>query len=88
MQLRVDPGGGVRCLYSETIDLHALGAATIRRASRVEPDARGKWWAELAPVGGPTLGPFLLRSQALDAEQAWLEAHWLAAPTTPSPRPQ
>ena len=86
MQLRVDPGGGVHCLYAETIDLHALGAATIRRASRVDPDVEGKWWAELSPVGGPTLGPFARRSEALDAERGWLEAHWLAAPCLPRPR--
>jgi hypothetical protein len=33
----------------------------------------------LAPVGGPRLGPYSLRSQALTAEQTWLEAHWLTA---------
>ena len=88
MQLRIDPGGGVRCLYGELIDLHALGPATIRRASRVEPDAEGKWWAELSPVGGPTLGPFEQRSQALDAERRWLEEHWLDALSTPLSCPQ
>jgi hypothetical protein len=77
MQLRIEPGGRVRCLYGEAIDLTALGAASIRRASRVEPDAEGRWWADLSPTGGPTLGPFAKRSQALDAERAWLEAHWL-----------
>ena len=87
MQLRVEPGGVVRCIYDETIDLTVLGTASIRRASHVEPDAAGRWWADLSPVDGPQLGPFLLRSQALDAEQAWLEAHWLAAPTTPFPCP-
>jgi hypothetical protein len=88
MQLRVDPGGGVRCLFTEAIDLHGLGAATIRRASRVDPDVEGKWWAELSPIGGPTLGPFALRSEALDAERQWLEVHWLDAPSTCPPRPQ
>ena len=80
MRLRVEPGGVVRCLYGECIDLAALGVASIRRASHVEPDAEGKWWADLAPAGGPTVGPFGRRSQALDAEQAWLEANWLSSP--------
>ena len=77
MLLRIDPGGGVRCVYGEAIDLTVLGAVAIRRASRVEPDAQGRWWAELGPVGGPTLGPFRQRSDALAAERSWLEEHWL-----------
>jgi hypothetical protein len=81
MLLIVDPRGTVRCLYGEAIDLACLGALAIRRASHVEPDGDGQWWAELAPVGGPRLGPFALRSQALDAERHWLEGRWL--PTAP-----
>ena len=76
MDLIVDPAGRVRCVYDEAIDLAALGAVTIARAGHVEPDAAGRWVADLAPVGGPRLGAFPLRSQALAAERAWLEAHW------------
>ncbi len=36
----------------------------------------GFWYADLAPVGGPVLGPFLKRSTALEAELDWLVAHW------------
>lgn len=75
MHLLIEPDGTVRCLYSETIDLHKLGTATIRRASHVEPDEFGNWWADLAPVVGPKLGPFSRRSDALQAEQAWIETH-------------
>ncbi len=78
MQLTVDPRGVARCVYGEALDLAALGAVSIRRASHVEPDAGGRWWADLAPAGGPRLGPFGLRSQALTAERAWLEARWPA----------
>jgi hypothetical protein len=77
MQLRVDPDGSVFCIYAESIDLAALGALTIRRASYVEPDTEGLWWADLTPIGGPLLGPFPTRTPALEAEHAWLEAHWL-----------
>jgi len=73
MQLIVEPTGNIRCLYAELIDLAALGKSQIRRASFVEPDPNGQWWADLAPSGGPKLGPFVCRSQALDAEQTWLE---------------
>ena len=78
MQLLIDPRGCVRCLYTEVIDLAALGEVAIRRASHVEPAPNGGWWADLTPVHGPCLGPFRRRSQALAAEQAWLEQHWLA----------
>jgi hypothetical protein len=77
MLLRIDPGGTVHCLYSEVINLAVLGSLLIARASHVEPDAAGAWWADLSPVGGPTLGPFDRRSDALTAERAWLELHWL-----------
>src|SRR4051794_27415511 len=73
MQLRIDAGGLVRCLYAETIDLDCLGDVSIRRASHVEPDSFGKWYADLTPVSGPCLGPFDRRSEALAAEMAWLE---------------
>jgi hypothetical protein len=73
MQLRIDPSGQVRCVYGEVLDLAALGALTMQRASHVEPDDQGHWWADLSPVSGPRLGPFPLRSQALAAEVAWLE---------------
>ena len=58
-------------------DLDTLGQPHIQRASHVEPDGRGQWIADLAPVGGPKLGPFSLRSAALEAERRWLEVHWL-----------
>ena len=80
MDLVVDRTGNVRCVYCETIDLATLGRAEIRRASHVEPTHGGRWLADLGPVGGPVLGPFRRRSEALDAEVAWLEAHWLMPP--------
>jgi hypothetical protein len=78
MDLVVLPNGTVRAVYTEKIDLAALGQTIITRASHVEPDATGRWIADLTPVSGPVLGPFLRRSQALAAEQRWLEANWLA----------
>ena len=71
--LFVNPQGGVRCLYDEAVDLASLGPVLIQRASHVEPDDRGQWWADLAPMLGPRLGPFAVRSAALDAERQWLE---------------
>ena len=79
MTIVVDPYGVVRSIYTETVDLRSLGPLSIRRASHVEPDQEGKWWVDLAPVGGPKLGPFDYRTEALAAEQHWLEANWLTS---------
>lgn len=79
MQLVITPGGEIRCIYAEGIDFAVLGRLKIARASHVEPDEQGCWLADLSPSGGPRLGPFGRRSEALAAEQGWLEAHWLAA---------
>lgn len=80
MQLIVAADGQVRAIYDEAIDLATLGPPAITRASHVEPDGSGRWHADLGPVGGPVLGPFARRGEALAAEVAWLERHWLAAP--------
>jgi len=77
MELVVSPSGNCRCVYDETIDLTSLGRLTIRRGSHVEPTDDGRWQADLSVVDGPVLGPFAKRSQALAAERAWLERHWL-----------
>jgi hypothetical protein len=79
MELIIDQHGNGRAVYSEAIPLGELGALTIARASHVEPDAAGRWLADLAPVGGPILGPFGQRSEALAAESEWLAIHWLDA---------
>lgn len=79
MQLLIAPDGTLRCLYEEAIDLAALGSLQIQRGSHVEPDDAGQWWADMSPVSGPKLGPFTRRSQALDAERAWLESNWLTS---------
>ena len=77
MKLLVQPDGTVRAIYQEAIDLGVLGRPTIARSSHVEPDGEGRWLADLKPVGGPVLGPFDRRSEALAAEHDWLERHWL-----------
>lgn len=77
LHLRVDAGGGVRCLYDEALDLSSFGALQISRGSHVEPTADGQWSADLSPVDGPVLGPFPSRSAALAAEREWLDLHWL-----------
>ncbi len=90
MHLKVDRRGRIVCVYGEALDLATLGPLAIRRASHVEPDGAGRWWADLAPLGGPRLGPFPRRSEALAAEVAWIDHHLFgpdADPVAPSARP-
>lgn len=75
----VRPNGAIRCLYDESIDLSTIGQLSIRRASHVEPDAKGQWFADLSPIQGPLLGPVPRRSDALTAERNWIEDHGLIA---------
>ena len=72
MELVVGADGVARCIYDETLDLRELGKLQITRASHVEPDRNGFWWADMGPVDGPVLGPYRSRSEALVAERKWL----------------
>ena len=87
MELLIGAGGDVHCVYGEELDLGCLGTVEIRRASSVEPDKAGKWWADLSPVTGPKLGPFKKRSAALAAELDWLRLH-LSQAAKHSPKEQ
>lgn len=77
MQIVIGTNGTARCLYGEAIDLGKLGTLTITRASHVEPDYSGQWFASM--IDGPVLGPFVRRSDALQAEADWLHTNRLAA---------
>lgn len=69
----ISPEGRITLVYSDDlVDLLDAGKVTIRRASHVEPTTDGRWTANLQPSGGPVLGFFRLRSDALAAEAMWL----------------
>jgi hypothetical protein len=72
MELVVGVDGMARCIYDEALDLREIGKLQITRASHVEPDRDGFWWADMGPSGGPVLGPFGSRTEALQAERGWL----------------
>jgi hypothetical protein len=80
MELHITVTGTIRCLYDDALPLHGLGPLQITRASHIEPDAQGQWWADLSPVPGPRLGPFARRNAALTAEVDWLRDHHLPGP--------
>ena len=69
-------GSEVVAVYSDRLAdaLGRLGEKSVSRASHVEPVGDG-WTADLSPVGGPVLGPFRYRTEALGAEVAWLDAN-------------
>lgn len=74
----ITDAGRLKCLYAdELLPVLQLGTVEIVRASYVEPDAEGQWWADLWPQGGGTLGPFPTQRAALDAEREWLQANVL-----------
>jgi len=83
MDILISPGGHLRHIYNDNLDLADIGRTTISRASHVEPDADGQWIVDLAPVNGPMLGPFVKRAEALGAEIAWLEVNGLPVPVYP-----
>jgi hypothetical protein len=78
--------GVARCIYDEGIDLREIGTLKITRASHVVPDAEGYWWADMGPSGGPVLGPYESRSEALGAERGWLRRCSTANRTCIAPR--
>jgi hypothetical protein len=80
MELVVSHDGVIRFVYDERLDLSACGTPTIRRASQVEPQDGAGWSADLGPVDGPVLGPYPLRSMAINAEVEWLKSQWLKGP--------
>lgn len=69
--------GNIHTIYNEDIDLAALGRLNINRASYVEPDKYGYWYADMSPIHPVKLGPFRLRSEALEAEHKWLTEYFI-----------
>ena len=73
MKIVITPQGTVKFIYQEQILLTPyLGKEAIERASHVEPDEKGMWWATILK-DKKKLGPFLKRSEALSAEIQYLE---------------
>jgi hypothetical protein len=73
MLIEVRPDGSMKMLYDDSLkSLMDEGKTEVARASDVEPDGKGGWTADLTRVGGPVLGPFPLREDALTAEKEWL----------------
>jgi hypothetical protein len=66
---RIWPDGRVVTVYTDTVDLRALGHVRAVRASAVEWDeARQAWTAQIL-TSGERLGPFATRADAVAAER-------------------
>ena len=69
-------GNSVRFISDDALS-GLLNKGEVKRHVRVSdvepcPENPAKWEARLQRVGGPTLGPFDSRKEALDAEKLWL----------------
>lgn len=88
-RLFISPDGELSGIYADDLDYRSLAAAlggdlSITRASHVEPTAAGAWEADMAPSGGPVLGPFPTRAEALAREVEWLGARMEGREPCPS----
>lgn len=66
--------GQIRAIHNDALTpiFDQAEKVEIKRASHVEPVGK-LWYADLAPVAGPFLGPFPTRQLALAAEVAYLD---------------
>ena len=73
--IHTDAEGNLQFLYDDALKfLEQHGDVQIIRASDVDPDAQGNWWADLSKSGVDVkLGPFVTRREALQAERNYLD---------------
>jgi len=69
--LKFDPAGAGHCLYSELIDLTALGPLAVQRASNIEFNPAKQEW-EVRGTTGQLLYSHRLRAVCL----AWEQQHF------------
>jgi hypothetical protein len=77
MIISIDKHGHFRGVYTDSFPWRELGTPRIQRASHLEPDHLGLWWADLSLSNGPKIGPFARRADAIAAEIRWLERNHL-----------
>jgi hypothetical protein len=77
MRLVINTTGTTQTVASDDLSfVDSLGDCDVRRASHVEAvkhDGKSMWETDLFPVGGPVLGPFQTRTEALQKEVEWLD---------------
>ncbi len=84
---RIEPDGTVVTVYTDTVDLRALGHVRALRASIVEWDESGQAWIARILASGEVLGPFATRAEAVSSERAVLATRLAVAAEEESVRP-
>jgi hypothetical protein len=89
---RIEPDGTVVTVYTDTVDLRALGHVRARRASVVEWDESAQAWIARVLASGEVLSPFVTRAEAVTVERAVLATRLAVAAKRnasgpPRPRP-
>ena len=79
--LRFNPGGHIDCLYTEAIDLHALGRLQVVRATDIRFDDSKQQWDVRDAGNGEVLFSHPSRTECLRWEQNNLQ------PRASSPEP-
>ena len=74
----VEPANGFKRVLFRVVRCVAGDQGPVARWSR---RWRGNWRVDLGPSGGPVLGPFADRKQAIDREIQWLSEHALGDPS-------
>lgn len=69
---RIEADGTVVAVYTDTVDLRALGHIRAVRASVVEWDEARQAWTARILASGEVLGPFATRAAAVEAERVVL----------------
>jgi hypothetical protein len=72
----IRPNGTAEWVHADELNfLKAASPTSTRRVSDVEPEG-DSWTADMHRIGGPLLGPFLTREEALRAERLWLDIEY------------
>ena len=69
---RIEPDGTVITVYTDTVDLRAVGRVRTVRASVVDWDESRQAWTAQILATGERLGPFATRAAAVSAERTAL----------------
>ncbi len=80
--LRFNPGGHIDCMYTEAIDLHALGRLQVFRATDIRFCEKSQQWK----VRCASTGKLLLSDPSREACLAW-ERQNLGPPNPEARRP-
>jgi len=85
--LRFDTGGRIGCLYTEVIDLRALGRLHVVRATDIRFNPESQIWDVRHANTGAVLHSHVSRDECLRWEQHNLQPGGTPDPDTPNQQP-